>query len=47
MTANLGELLRTQQELMSAQQERDELSHTVDQLRANLQGTLFVFYLFL
>lgn len=37
MTANLGELLHSQQELLRAQQERDELSHTVDQLRSNLQ----------
>ena len=41
VTANLGELLRTQQDLLRAQQERDEYSLLVDQLRGNLQGNHF------
>ncbi len=37
-TANLGELLRVQHEREAVQQERDEMSHTIDQLRTELQG---------
>lgn len=39
-TANLGELIRAQQERDALQQERDELERTVDQLRGDLQGFL-------